>query len=245
MRKPAQCYCGHCWQWAFSTDLLLWRWTDDLQLYTWAQFFPFLALVLILRLFPPKYTGASYWVAAAALYALAKLLEFYDEKIYSVGSIVSGHTLKHLAAAAAEFVILRLSKLVDHSMASCKATSLPCRPHPPSRADRDRVQKVIFAKRVKGLLQTIPKIFLTGPRSGHAACRSWIEARRKLSRYRHDRDCRPDHLACRRYRAGLRARFILIDVERFARRAAETDPYSGERDLKTENDAFRQIRHRN
>jgi hypothetical protein len=75
-------------------SLLLWRWTDDLRLYAWAQFFPFLALVLILQLFPPKYTGASYWVAAAALYALAKLLEFYDEKIYSVGSIVSGHTLK-------------------------------------------------------------------------------------------------------------------------------------------------------
>lgn len=89
-------------------SLLLWRWTDDLRLYAWAQFFPFIALVLILRLFPPKYTGASYWVTAAALYALAKLLEFLDEKIYSVGSILSGHTLKHLAAAAAGFAILRL-----------------------------------------------------------------------------------------------------------------------------------------
>ena len=29
-------------------SLLLWRWTDDLRLYAWAQFFPFLALVLIL-----------------------------------------------------------------------------------------------------------------------------------------------------------------------------------------------------
>ena len=47
--------------------------------------FLFLALVLILRLFPPKYTGTRYWVIAAALYALAKLLEFLDEKIYSLG----------------------------------------------------------------------------------------------------------------------------------------------------------------
>src|SRR6476646_7221486 len=89
-------------------SLLLWRWTDDLRLYAWAQFFPFLVLVLILRLFPPKYTGTSYWVIAAALYALAKLLEFLDEKIFSLGSIVSGHTLKHLAAAAASLAILRL-----------------------------------------------------------------------------------------------------------------------------------------
>ena len=89
-------------------SLLLWRWTDDLRLYAWAQFFPFLALVLILQVFPPKYTGASYWVIAASLYALAKVLEHFDEKVYSAGSILSGHTLKHLAAAAAGFAILRL-----------------------------------------------------------------------------------------------------------------------------------------
>jgi hypothetical protein len=89
-------------------SLLLWRWTDDLRLYAWAQFFPFLALVLILKLFPPRYTGASYWGATVAFYALAKLLEYFDEKIFSVGSVVSGHTLKHLAAAAAGFAILRL-----------------------------------------------------------------------------------------------------------------------------------------
>jgi hypothetical protein len=89
-------------------SLLLWRWTDDLRLYAWAQFFPFLAVVLILLQFSPKYTGASYWIIATALYALAKLLEYYDEAIFSLGSILSGHTLKHLAAAAACFAILRL-----------------------------------------------------------------------------------------------------------------------------------------
>jgi hypothetical protein len=89
-------------------SLLLWRWTDDLRLYVWAQFFPFLTVILILRLFPAKLTGTSYWIIATALYALAKLLEYYDAAIFSVGSIVSGHTLKHLAAAAACFAILRL-----------------------------------------------------------------------------------------------------------------------------------------
>ena len=89
-------------------SLLLWRWTDDLRLYAWAQFFPFVVLVLILQFFPPKFTGTSYWVAAAMLYALAKLLEYYDHEVYSFGGILSGHTLKHLAAAAACFAILRL-----------------------------------------------------------------------------------------------------------------------------------------
>ena len=93
-------------------SLLLWRWTDDLRLYAWAQFFPFLALVVILRLFPPKYTGTLfYWVAAAALYAVAKLFELYDHEIFSTGSIVSGHTLKHLTAATAAFAVLRLFQI--------------------------------------------------------------------------------------------------------------------------------------
>ena len=65
------------------------------------------ALPLIFLAFPPKYSGTSYWLIAAALYALAKLFEFYDGAIYSAGAILSGHTLKHLAAAAACVAILR------------------------------------------------------------------------------------------------------------------------------------------
>jgi hypothetical protein len=58
-------------------------------------------------LYTPKFSGTSYWLIAAVLYALAKLFEFYDRAIYSFGSILSGHTLKHIAAAAACFAILR------------------------------------------------------------------------------------------------------------------------------------------
>jgi ceramidase len=85
-------------------SLLLWRWTGDLRLYGWVQFFPGLALPLLFLLFPPQYSGTSYWFVAAAFYALAKVFEFYDHAI-SIGSI-SGHTLKHVAAAAACYAIL-------------------------------------------------------------------------------------------------------------------------------------------
>ena len=88
-------------------SLLLWRWTGDPRLYVWVQFFPCLALPVLFLVLPPKYSGTSYWLVAAALYALAKLFEFYDDAIYSAGSILSGHTLKHLAAAAACVAILR------------------------------------------------------------------------------------------------------------------------------------------
>jgi hypothetical protein len=53
-----------------------------------------------------KYSGTFYWVAAAALYALAKLFELYDHAVHS-NFIPSGHTLKHLFAAAACFAMLR------------------------------------------------------------------------------------------------------------------------------------------
>jgi hypothetical protein len=88
-------------------SLLLWRWTDDLRLYGWVQFFPCIALPVLFVACPAKYSGTFYWFVAAASYALAKLFELYDHTIYSVGFILSGHTLKHFAAASACFAILR------------------------------------------------------------------------------------------------------------------------------------------
>ena len=88
-------------------SLLLWRWTGDLRLYAWVQFFPCLAVPLLFYLFAPRYSGTSYWLIAAALYVLAKVFEFSDDAIFSVGSVLSGHTLKHLFATAACFAILR------------------------------------------------------------------------------------------------------------------------------------------
>jgi Ceramidase len=88
-------------------SLLLWRWTGDLRLYAWMQFFPCVALPVMFLTCPPKYTGTSYWVIAAVLYALAKVFEYTDRAIYSVEHLLSGHTLKHLSAAGACYAILR------------------------------------------------------------------------------------------------------------------------------------------
>jgi hypothetical protein len=88
-------------------SLLLWRWSGDLRLYGWVQFFPCAALPLMFLLFAPKYTGTHYWIVATVVYALAKVFEYLDEQIYAIGHVVSGHTLKHLVAAAACWVVLR------------------------------------------------------------------------------------------------------------------------------------------
>ena len=46
-----------------------------------------------------------YWVFG--WYVLSKLLEALDYSVFNLGHIVSGHTLKHLAAAAAGVVVWR------------------------------------------------------------------------------------------------------------------------------------------
>jgi hypothetical protein len=92
-------------------SLVVWVLTDDLRLYFWAQFFPGVALAVLFALYPARYTHAHYWIIAAGFYALAKLFEFTDYPIFSLGGLLSGHTLKHLSAAAACFVILRYFQL--------------------------------------------------------------------------------------------------------------------------------------
>ena len=88
-------------------SLVVWRLTGDLRLYVWVQFFPILALPLLFWLFPGTHSSTAYWLGAIALYAAAKVFEFYDAAFFAAGHVVSGHTLKHLLAAAACFVILR------------------------------------------------------------------------------------------------------------------------------------------
>jgi hypothetical protein len=87
-------------------SLLVWRQTDDLRLYGWVQFFPCIVLPLMFWLLPAKFTGSGYWYGAAGLYLLAKLLEHFDAAIQSALHVMSGHPLKHVAAAAACYAIL-------------------------------------------------------------------------------------------------------------------------------------------
>ena len=88
-------------------SLLWWRWTGDLRPYVWVQFYPCLVLPILYWWFPAT-TGTAILITAAALYGLSKVLEYFDRAIYDAsGGIVSGHTLKHLAAAAACYALLR------------------------------------------------------------------------------------------------------------------------------------------
>jgi hypothetical protein len=81
----------------------------DLRFYAAVQVYAILVLLLAL-LFPAKYTRGADFAVVVGFYVLAKILEKTDRQIFALGHLVSGHTLKHLAAAAASYWILRMLK---------------------------------------------------------------------------------------------------------------------------------------
>jgi hypothetical protein len=93
-------------------SVLQWQWSEtrgigDLRFYAAVQAYSMMVILLALFL-PRPYTRSSYLGLVAGFYALAKALEFFDVPIFNALGIVSGHTLKHLAASAAGFCILRM-----------------------------------------------------------------------------------------------------------------------------------------
>jgi hypothetical protein len=60
-------------------------------------------------------------------YAVAKYFEYGDESLYSLGHLMSGHTLKHLFAALATVSVLNIEKNYQLNMRNTgesSATSL-------------------------------------------------------------------------------------------------------------------------
>jgi hypothetical protein len=79
----------------------------DLRFYAAVQAYSTIVLLLALLL-PPKYSRSRDFAAVVGFYLLAKILELADSRIFALTHILSGHTLKHLAAAAAGYCILRM-----------------------------------------------------------------------------------------------------------------------------------------
>ncbi len=79
-------------------SVLWWRIGGDLRLYLLVQFLPVLLIPAILLIYPAQVPGTRYLWAVLGMYVVAKILEIYDAPIYEALG-VSGHALKHLAAA--------------------------------------------------------------------------------------------------------------------------------------------------
>jgi hypothetical protein len=96
-----------------AASVLYWRATEragagNLTPYAVLQAYAVVMLLLIALLQPSRYTRGNdlYWVFAG--YVIAKAFELFDKQFLEFGHLVSGHTLKHLAAAVAGFVVCRM-----------------------------------------------------------------------------------------------------------------------------------------
>jgi len=97
------------WLWpplvaAGVSGVTYWHWTElqgagDVRVYALVQFFPLLVIPILLLAFPARYYRTADLLAILGWYFLAKVLEMADGVIYAANGVVSGHTLKHLAAS--------------------------------------------------------------------------------------------------------------------------------------------------
>ncbi|WP_020590746.1 hypothetical protein [Kiloniella laminariae] len=87
----------------------------DLRAYFLVQFYPMLAIPLICWLYPAgRQTKGKYLAWMYFWYAVAKILEYFDTEIFiAFGQSISGHSLKHLAAALAVFMVAAMVKRTD------------------------------------------------------------------------------------------------------------------------------------
>ena len=96
-----------------------WHYTEslgrgDLRLYGIVQFLPLIliGLIFVMYTFPKNYL--PYISGVLVFYALSRITEFLDHQIYGSLQFISGHTLKHLfAAAAACFILIMLWQRPD------------------------------------------------------------------------------------------------------------------------------------
>jgi len=74
----------------------------DLRFYLLVQFYPMLAIPMMMALFPARYTRTRDMALLLLWYVVAKALEHWDGAVFrATGGVMSGHALKHVAAALA------------------------------------------------------------------------------------------------------------------------------------------------
>jgi len=89
-------------------SVMYWYYTNDLRWYALVQFGPMLVIPILLLARPSRYLRTSNVWIVLAWYEAAKVLERADAVVFSLSGGVSGHTLKHFAAAAGCGWVLRM-----------------------------------------------------------------------------------------------------------------------------------------
>ena len=87
-------------------SVFYWQYTEttgagDLRPYALVQFLPMILIPVILLAYRSSFGSKRVYWGMIALYVASKLFEHFDYLVYEAGNMVSGHSIKHLAAACA------------------------------------------------------------------------------------------------------------------------------------------------
>jgi hypothetical protein len=97
------------------SSVFWWHYTElqgngDLRFYGFIQFYPMLIIPVILLVFPSPLNVKAWrsllWVVG--WYVIAKVFERFDLEIYTLTGFLSGHSLKHFAAAVATWYMVEM-----------------------------------------------------------------------------------------------------------------------------------------
>jgi hypothetical protein len=91
-------------------SVAVWRITEskghgDLRLYVLVQYLPVLLIPIVLLLFPSRSDGPELVWGVLIAYAVAKILELFDGRVFDAVGL-SGHSWKHVAAAAGMLLLV-------------------------------------------------------------------------------------------------------------------------------------------
>jgi Ceramidase len=95
-------------------SVFYWQYTEhefrgDLRLYAIVQFLPILLIAIIVATNFKKHTFLLKPISMIVLwYVIAKLLEHFDVYLFETTNFLSGHPIKHLAAAVATFYMYKM-----------------------------------------------------------------------------------------------------------------------------------------
>jgi hypothetical protein len=97
------------------SSVFWWNYTEslgmgDLRYYAAVQFYPVGFILLTLFLFPSSSNKRTLRLFAWVVvwYIVAKIFEHFDKEIFYYTSFISGHSLKHLAAAFSTAVMTKI-----------------------------------------------------------------------------------------------------------------------------------------
>jgi hypothetical protein len=87
------------------SSVLYWHYTEslgrgDLRFYALVQYLPILLISIILATYKAPRSYLGYIISLIAFYAVSRVAELLDAPIFNAIGVMSGHTLKHLLAAA-------------------------------------------------------------------------------------------------------------------------------------------------